>query len=262
MTYPGGKNGSGVYQTIINLMPPHSTYIEGFLGGGAIMRLKKPATCSIGIDSDGDVLSQWRGDEVPGLILLHGDALEFLCSTFPGDTLIYLDPPYVMETRSCQRPLYRHEFSDEQHQQLLSIIKRLGCMVMLSGYYSDLYAEALRDWRTVTFQAQTRSATATEWIWLNFPEPFELHDYKFLGRNFRERERIKRKKLRWKGKLLRMKPLERNAILMALEEIRELASPKSELQAATPNMTMGAPTTKYDDGRAHHQQQQYGPETP
>lgn len=33
--YLGGKNGSGVYQAIINLLPPHDTYIEGFLGTGA-----------------------------------------------------------------------------------------------------------------------------------------------------------------------------------------------------------------------------------
>jgi DNA adenine methylase len=34
MGYPGGKSGAGVYQTIINLMPPHTVYIEPFLGGG------------------------------------------------------------------------------------------------------------------------------------------------------------------------------------------------------------------------------------
>jgi hypothetical protein len=43
MVYAGGKNGAGVYQTIINLMPPHDVYIEPFLGGGAIMRQKRPA---------------------------------------------------------------------------------------------------------------------------------------------------------------------------------------------------------------------------
>jgi DNA adenine methylase len=50
MVYPGGKNGAGVYQTIINLMPPHDVYIEPFLGGGAIMRQKRPALLNIGLD--------------------------------------------------------------------------------------------------------------------------------------------------------------------------------------------------------------------
>jgi hypothetical protein len=31
MSYPGGKGGSGVYQTIINQQPPHEVYIEPFL---------------------------------------------------------------------------------------------------------------------------------------------------------------------------------------------------------------------------------------
>ena len=30
MTYPGGKGGAGVLQTIINQQPPHEVYIEPF----------------------------------------------------------------------------------------------------------------------------------------------------------------------------------------------------------------------------------------
>ncbi len=52
MAYPGGKNAPGVYQSIINLMPPHEVYIEPFLGSGAILRLKRPAAVSLGVDLD------------------------------------------------------------------------------------------------------------------------------------------------------------------------------------------------------------------
>ena len=66
ISYPGGKGGAGVYQTIINLIPPHKTYIETHLGGGAIMRHKKPAAYNIGIDVDPGVIAKWndgpRGD--------------------------------------------------------------------------------------------------------------------------------------------------------------------------------------------------------
>jgi site-specific DNA-adenine methylase len=60
MNYPGGKNGAGVYQQLINLMPPHHTYIEPFLGSGAILRLKRPAQASIGIDADADGVDRYR----------------------------------------------------------------------------------------------------------------------------------------------------------------------------------------------------------
>ena len=45
MNYPGGKGG--VYQRLINLMPPHDVYIETHLGGEAIIRNKKPAKIEI-----------------------------------------------------------------------------------------------------------------------------------------------------------------------------------------------------------------------
>lgn len=252
-TYPGGKNGSGVYQALINLMPPHRIYIEAFLGNGAIMRLKRPAITSIGIDSDRAVTDMWRNHEIPGLNVYTDDALKCLAnSTVSDDTLIYLDPPYLMSTRSCQRPIYTYEFGDdEQHAALLDIIKRLSCMVMISGYYSDLYARELAGWRTATFQAQTRSGkTATEWVWMNYPEPLELHDYGYLGSNFRERERIKRKQKRWHARLLRMNSTERYAMLSVLEELRS-TPPQTAIQppATSPVSTMGAPIA-IDDGTA------------
>lgn len=217
-TYPGGKNGSGVYQKIINLLPPHATYIEPFLGGGAIMRLKRPALASIGIDADAAVIHNWKG-EIPNLQLIHTDALMWLASTaFTDDTLIYLDPPYLMSTRSTQGALYRYEMTDKQHVQLLDLINCLPCMVVISGYASELYHDYLSAWRTLSFQAMTRSGKqATETVWLNFPEPYQLHDYRYLGENYRERERIKRKQKRWANRLAAMPPQERYALLAAIQ---------------------------------------------
>ena len=90
---------------------------------------------------------------------------------------------------------------------------------MISGYWSALYADALKDWNSTHFQAMTRGGrTATEWLWYNYPEPVALHDYRFLGENFRERERIKRKKQRWTERLHSMPILERRALLAAIRE--------------------------------------------
>ncbi|MCA1615031.1 MAG: DNA adenine methylase [Acidobacteria bacterium] len=242
MTYPGGKNGAGVYQQLINLMPPHHTYVEPFLGSGAVMRMKRPARYSIGIDADAPALEAFRstsssalawGDR-GGLKLIHGDSVEFLKSyPWRGGELVYCDPPYVMSSRLQARPIYRCEMTDEQHETLLRTLVQLprtgprAVMAMVSGYYSELYARYFDAcaWRHVTFQAMTRGGTpATEYVWMNYPEPLELHDYRYLGRDFRERERIKRKKLRWRAKLEGMPALERYAILSEIEELRELTA--------------------------------------
>lgn len=231
MAYPGGKNGAGVFQTIINLMPPHETYIEPFLGGGAILRLKKPAVLNVGIDVDAGIIASFRdGDRNAGFSdvgrfrFLCADALEFLRKyKFTGNELVYCDPPYLHETR-VRRDLYRFEMTDDQHRKLLGILHRLNCRVIVSGYYSLLYAKALADWNTATFQAVTRGGSLrTEWLWFNFERPVALHDYRYLGVNFRERERIKRKAVRWTRRIQTMPVLERRALLHALE----LASPGS-----------------------------------
>ena len=87
MTYPGGKNAPGVYQTIINLMPPHAVYIEPFLGSGAILRLKRPARINIGIDTDPQVIEQWQAltatdDDSSGGTAEHGDIAGNLSDSF------------------------------------------------------------------------------------------------------------------------------------------------------------------------------------
>jgi 16S rRNA G966 N2-methylase RsmD len=221
--YPGGKNGAGVYQAIINQMPPHQMYIEAFIGSGAIMRMKKPAISSIGIDADGDVLTAFSGDGIPNLTLIEGNAITWLAAAtiLNGDTLVYLDPPYLIQTRRQHRLIYRCELTEADHLCLLKVIQELPCMVIISGYRSDLYEKELQNWRVETFQTTNRAGDiTTEYLWMNYPRPLELHDYRYLGTNFRERERIKRKKTRWVNRLESMDSLERYALMDALEKLR------------------------------------------
>ena len=221
MQYPGGKNAAGVYQRLINLMPPHRVYIEPFLGGGAILRLKKPAAINIGVEIDPVALESFSaalaGSGAARAILHAGDGLEFLRRyKFVGDELVYCDPPYLLATRSSGK-LYRCEMNEAHHQQLLRCVRRIPARVMISGYWSQMYASALKGWSSVSFDAMTRGRLATEWVWFNYPTPTALHDYSFLGAGFRERERIKRKKLRWAARLRRLDQLERQALLSVIE---------------------------------------------
>jgi hypothetical protein len=106
------------------------------------------------------------------------------------------------------------------HERLLDVLRRLPCAVMLSGYWSPLYAQALADWRTDHFPQMTRGGFAIEeWLWMNFPKPLALHDYRYLGSDYREREKLNRRRKRWSARLARMTPLERQALLAALQEV-------------------------------------------
>jgi DNA adenine methylase len=214
MRYPGGKGRC--YQQIINVMPPHRIYIEAFLGGGSVLRHKRPAQRSIGIDIDPAVIERWRDE--PSLVaeLRCGDACDFLGSfDYSGDELVYADPPYLPRTRRRMR-CYRHDFADCDHDRLLVTLKSLPCPVILSGYPSTTYDEALEGWSRVHLQGTSHTGSRAEVLWLNFTPNGELHDYRYLGQTFRDRQRVRRMTARWRRRLQAMPPAERRALLEAL----------------------------------------------
>ena len=211
MTYPGGKGRA--YQRIISLMPPHATYIETHLGGGAVMRRKRPARRSIGIDLDAGVVDRWRGLALPGLEVVHGCAARFLRQfAFTGGELVYSDPPYWPDTRRRAR-CYRHDYTREQHLELLDVLLALPCRVMVSGYANAAYDDALRQWRRHAVQNQTQAGRVDETVWTNFEPDHRLHDYSYVGDDFRERERIRRGRRTQVERLRRAPPVERAAML-------------------------------------------------
>ena len=219
VNYMGSKDAGGAVERIIGTFPPHSVYVEPFLGGGAVLRRKRPALASIGIDADGDVVDRWRATGFPAEFV-HGDALAWLDEhgrTLPRDALIYCDPPYLHETRSSRRR-YRCELSDEQHRELLGILRGLSCSIVISGYDHPIYRELLADWEHESFQAMTRGGVRLEhlWIWRGGPTAGFGEAARYAGRNFRERERIKRKAARWRANFLAMPAAERDAVLRAL----------------------------------------------
>jgi len=221
--WTGAKNGSGVWQTIINQLPPHAVFVELFVGSGAVTRRKKLAASTIVVDADAAVAEAWRSVH-PSINAVCDDARSWLkvWRLWGPDCVIYADPPYLRSVRSCKRDYYRHEFAtDAEHRQLLGLLRKVPAKVVISGYPSALYARELKGWRTVDCQTITRSgARRTERLWMNFPEPTELHDDRFLGRTFRERERIKRKKARWVARLRKLPPLELATLFSAMQAFR------------------------------------------
>ena len=153
-SYFGSKATSGLCQPIIALMPPHDTYIETHLGGGAIMKRKPPALHNIGIDLNPRALAAFECDYPVKKV--NDCAHRFLAEyDYGGRELIYSDPPYLHHTRTSGRR-YRFDYEEQDHIELLELLKTLPCNVILSGYPSALYDERLAGWRTLNFTDRQR----------------------------------------------------------------------------------------------------------
>lgn len=213
MGYFGSKATSGLCQPIIAVMPPHDTYIESHLGGGAIMKRKLPALRNIGIDRNQRALEQFQC--AYPVELVHGCAHRFLADyAYQGRELVYCDPPYLQETRTSSRR-YRFDYEDEDHLELLKLLKRLPCHVMLSGYPSALYDEWLTGWQSLELQVMNHAGVRTEKVWFNFT-PDRVHWARYAGKNHTDRQRIKRKAESWGRRYRALPPGERQAVLAAL----------------------------------------------
>ena len=211
--YFGSKATSGLCQAIIAMMPPHETYIETHLGGGAIMKRKPPALHNIGIDLNDRALARFACDYPVERV--HGCAHEILSGyPFRGRELVYCDPPYLQSTRSSSRR-YRFDYSELDHIALLELLKTLPCQVMVSGYPSALYDERLGQWGSVELQVMNQAGVRTEKLWFNFT-PDRVHWASFAGRNFTHRQTVKRKAASWGRRYRAMPRAERLAVLAAM----------------------------------------------
>jgi site-specific DNA-adenine methylase len=213
MNYFGSKATSGLCQPIIALMPPHDTYIETHLGGGAIMKRKPPALRNIGIDLNPRALTRFACDYPVQLV--NQCAHRFLAEyDYQGSELIYSDPPYLARTRTSGRR-YRHDYKEKDHIELLELLKKLPCNVILSGYPSALYDDLLGGWRSLELQVMNQAGVRTEKLWFNFT-PDRVHWASFAGRNFTDRQRIKRKAANWGRRYHALPRAERLAVLSAM----------------------------------------------
>ncbi len=108
------------------------------------------------------------------VVILNRDALNVIQQQDGGNTLFYLDPPYVSSTRVATSA-YQHEMSDQDHHRLVEAILMCSGKVMLSGYPNPIYQrlESL-GWSTFDFNVTKSSSSqatkpkAIERIWANF----------------------------------------------------------------------------------------------
>jgi DNA adenine methylase len=127
--------------------------------------------------------SEWIG-AVEGLADVHARLRRVVLENLPAVelipreggplTLYYCDPPYPHETRTARKVYGPFEMTEADHRELLDVLRGCKGKVMLSGYPSGLYDEALAGWNRHTFDVPNHAAGGkkkgreTEVLWCNF----------------------------------------------------------------------------------------------
>jgi DNA adenine methylase len=109
------------------------------------------------------------------VVILNDDALTVIKQQDGPNTLFYLDPPYLHETRVATS-VYAHEMTASQHAQLLDTLATNQGKFLLSGYPSELYdLRATKEgWRHFDILSDNKASSAptkslkTERIWMNY----------------------------------------------------------------------------------------------
>jgi DNA adenine methylase len=218
INYPGNKNSQGLAQWIINTIPPHEVFIELFLGSGAILSMKEPALLNIGNDINSEISCSWKKLQGPGnrFFNLAARVVASIYERSNKKILFYADPPYTFISRKSKRNIYKHEMTNQGHVDLLNCAAVSKHNWIISGYDCDLYTMMLPGWNKKTKEVSVHGKKAVECIWYNFPDPVDIHDYKYLGKDRTDRQRIKRKVARWTENFKSLPPLEQKLILKNL----------------------------------------------
>jgi DNA adenine methylase len=94
-------------------------------------------------------------------------AVEVMRRFATKDTLIYADPPYLMETRT--QKMYANEMSVDDHREMLDVLSSHPGPVVISGYENSIYEERLRrGWKTVKIKPPKveKQAARMEVLWV------------------------------------------------------------------------------------------------
>ena len=149
--------------------------VRCFMGFGASNRYKNGFRSSQTYNSP-DVPKLWS--KLPETLVLASKRLlqaqienldykELLKRYNTNDVFIYLDPPYVSNVR--KKYIYKNEFKIQDHEELLDLIIKHPAKIMISGYDTPLYNDALKGWRKETKSNQVECGLSkNEVIWMNY----------------------------------------------------------------------------------------------
>ncbi len=100
----------------------------------------------------------------------HSLAIDVIKRYDSKETLFYVDPPYVHDSRTDSNA-YAYEMTDGEHRKLAHVLHNVNGKVALSGYHCRLMEELYSDWRYIEAPIKMCHSTKQprqEVLWVNY----------------------------------------------------------------------------------------------
>lgn len=95
------------------------------------------------------------------------DAIKLIKKYNHESCLFYIDPPYLLNTKSGK--YYNYELTDIDHIELLQTLQGHKAKIILSGYENELYNKYLKGWKKVKLMAINENKDKKiESLWINY----------------------------------------------------------------------------------------------
>lgn len=175
LNYPCSKQM--IKDWVLSYIPKHVVYVEPYFGSGSIFFDKDKAKIEVINDIDQDVYNYFKvirdnPNEIIEQIMFTPFSIEeyhnsrIINEHDNEDVFIYCDPPYVLSTR--KEHLYNYDMTDEQHIELLEVLKRHKGKILISGYDNKLYNKMLKNWHKETIVTSSERGKRIECLWMNY----------------------------------------------------------------------------------------------
>jgi DNA adenine methylase len=113
-------------------------------------------------------------ERIKSVDVKNTNALTLISNSLQDEnTLIYLDPPYLSETRTS-KSVYDCEMTNEDHKLMADVLNGAKAKVIISGYDSGPYCEFFKDWRKAIKEMPNNSGQGKkkqrriEVLWMNY----------------------------------------------------------------------------------------------
>lgn len=114
-------------------------------------------------------------ERIKNTVILNKSVFEIMKIWDEENTLFYIDPPYMPDTRSeGAKSVYQFEMTVEDHIALLNLAKNSRAKIIISGYSCPLYNRNLKGWTVKKKSVANHSSQAktkerrVECLWMNY----------------------------------------------------------------------------------------------